>query len=96
MADAARQMVKRHPLQRMTSPSRQASALLHVSISERASIYGHMPYSVRYPDADLNQITGLASFAYSFYYLVENPNPMQVHPSSPLLYSFPLLSESSD
>jgi len=49
-----REMVKdflqRHPLQRLESPSRSLSALLHVS--------------------------GLASFAYSFNYLVAHPNPI--------------------
>ncbi|KAF7196042.1 hypothetical protein HII31_02668 [Pseudocercospora fuligena] len=45
----ARHLLKRHPLQRLQSPSRGASALLHV--------------------------LGLASYAYSFAYLVLNPNP---------------------
>lgn len=46
----ARQLLRQHPLQRLTSPSRGASALLHS--------------------------LGLASFAYSFAYLVRNPNPV--------------------
>ncbi|KAM0721783.1 hypothetical protein Q7P37_002708 [Cladosporium fusiforme] len=49
-AKVAQELIQRHPLQRMESPSRGASALLH--------------------------ITGLASFAYSFRYLVLNPNPI--------------------
>ncbi|KAK4500524.1 hypothetical protein PRZ48_008713 [Zasmidium cellare] len=47
---AARSLLKRHPLQRLPSPSRGASALLHT--------------------------IGLASFAYSFNYLVTHPNPV--------------------
>ncbi|KAL1588209.1 hypothetical protein WHR41_02953 [Cladosporium halotolerans] len=49
-SQAAQELIQRHPLQRLDSPSRGASALLH--------------------------ITGLASFAYSFAYLVLNPNPI--------------------
>jgi len=47
---AADSLLRRHPLQRLDSPSRSASALLHA--------------------------LGLASFAYSFSYLVRNPNPI--------------------
>lgn len=43
-------VLPRHPLQRLPSPSRGASALLHT--------------------------LGLASFAYSFAYLVRHPNPI--------------------
>ncbi|EME39728.1 hypothetical protein DOTSEDRAFT_66657 [Dothistroma septosporum NZE10] len=51
MADrAANKLLSHHPLQRLPSPSRGASALLHS--------------------------LGLASFAYSFSYLVRNPNPV--------------------
>lgn len=50
---AAEKLVRRHPLQRLDSPSRGASAALHV--------------------------LGLASFAYSFAFLVINPNPMYAY-----------------
>jgi len=51
MSDAqVRRLVRKHPLQRLSSPSRGASALLH--------------------------ILGLSSFAYSFNFLVNNPNQM--------------------
>lgn len=49
-SSAASSLLRRHPLQRLDSPSRGASALLHT--------------------------LGLASFAYSFAYLVRHPNPI--------------------
>ncbi|KAK5109829.1 hypothetical protein LTR85_002043 [Meristemomyces frigidus] len=49
-ADAARELAKRHPLQRLEAPSRGASAILHA--------------------------LGLGSFAYSFAFLIQNPNPI--------------------
>ncbi|KAI9693636.1 MAG: hypothetical protein M1822_002907 [Bathelium mastoideum] len=48
--DVARELVQRHPLQRIDSPSRGFSASIHT--------------------------LGLASFAYSFHYLVVTPNPV--------------------
>ncbi|WPH01368.1 Hypothetical protein R9X50_00421100 [Acrodontium crateriforme] len=47
---AAHDLLAMHPLQRLPSPSRSASALLH--------------------------LLGLASFAYSFAFLIQNPNPI--------------------
>lgn len=67
VSKAAEELIQRHPLQRMESPSRGSSALLHVSIPFQVWSY--------YTDLGI-KIIGLASFAYSFAYLVLNPNPM--------------------
>jgi hypothetical protein len=66
--EVAQELIQRHPLQRLESPSRGASALLHVS--RNPILNKHVCVLTIF------QITGLASFAYSFSYLVLNPNQM--------------------
>ena len=66
MANTAQTAANKHPLQRLSSPSRSASALLHVS--------------PLHPDPfqplTLPQSLGLASFTSSFFYLTQNPTPI--------------------